>query len=55
MLQCDWARDGQYGTLNQVQLEAQSIRYAKFYLSEYLGSDKMMENFIYPNICMQLG
>ena len=38
MLQCDWARDGQCETLNQVQFESQSIRYAKFYLSEYLDT-----------------
>ena len=55
MLQCDWARDKQCGTLNQVRFESRSIRYAKFYLSEYLGSNKMTENFIYANIWMQQG
>ena len=43
-------RDGQCGTSNPVRFESLSIHYAKFYLSKYLGSDKMIESYIYPNI-----
>ena len=47
--------NGQCGTPNLVRFESLSIQYAKVYLSEYLGLDKMTENFIYLNIWLQQG